>query len=260
MDFIDYNFTHSIHVFGSTSKTGEVLEARDFLATNTKAPIAEFNQCVLKSPRHKLARTLERVEGYYARAKVPFRVHLLVDDEAIAAELTTRGYVRGPELPSMVFDGARCEAPSVPELEIATVRDAEGLACFQRLAFESFGYPVELAPLALTAELAALPHVVLFVGYLRGEPACCSALIHTGDIAGIYWVGTLAAHRKLGLGAAITAHAANEGLARGGKRVCLQASAMGAPVYRRLGFTQPRTYLRFDHAALEQTSAQTSTS
>jgi len=250
VDPVDFNFAHSISVFASTSKTGEVLEARDLVAANNKAPIAEFNQSALKNPRYKLARTLERIEGYYGRAKVPFRVHSLVEDDTIASELTARGYVRGLDLPCMVFDGESCEAPRVAGLEIAAVRDGEGLAHFQRTAFESFGYPVEVAPLALTAELIDLPHVTAFVGYMHGEPAVCSMLITTGEIAGLYWVGTLAAHRKLGVGAALTAHAVNDGLARGCKRACLQASPMGKPVYSRIGFTHARTYLRFDHAAL----------
>lgn len=249
VDPVDFNFAHSINVFASTSKTGEVLEARDLVAANNKAPIADFNQAALKNPRYKLTRTLERLEGFYGRAKVPFRVHALVADAGIASELIARGYVQKPDLPCMVFDGARCEAPPVQGLEIATVRDAEGLAHFQRMAFESFGYPVEVAPLALTPELVDLPHVTAFVGYVQGEPAACSLLITTGEMAGIYWVGTLAAHRKLGLGAALTAHAVNEGLAHGCKRACLQASPLGQPVYARIGFALARMYLCFTHEA-----------
>lgn len=249
MDPIDYNYAHSINIFGSTGKVGEVLEARDFVAANNKAPIPEFNQAALKTPRYKLARTLDRISEYYGQAKVPFRLHVMVEDEAITSELMARGFVRALDLPCMVFEGAHCELPSVPGLHIATVRDEEGLGHFQRLAFESFGYPLEIGPIALTADLIALPQATAFVGYVEGQPACCSMILQTGEVAGIYWVGTLAAHRKLGLGAAITAHAANEGLARGSKRVCLQASQMGFPVYQRIGFSHPRTYLRFDRAA-----------
>lgn len=250
MDPIDYNFAHSISVFGSTGKTGEVLEARDFVLTNSKAPVPEFNQAVLKTPRYKLERTLDRAWDFYGRAKVPFRMHVLIDEPAITAELLGRGFTRAQDLPCMVFEGARCEAPSVPGLRIETVRGSERLADFQRVAFEGFGYPVSIAPVALTDDLIALPHFTAYVGYVAGQPACCSAIISTGDVTGIYWVSTLAAHRKLGLGAVITAHAVNEGLARGAKRVCLQASAMGFPVYQRIGFGHPRTYLRFDRAAL----------
>ena len=250
MDPVDYNFAHSISVFGSTGKTGEVLEARDFVLFNSKAPVPEFNQAVLKTPRYKLARTLDRVWDFYGRAKVPFRMHVLVDDAAITSELLGRGFTRAQDVPCMVYEGARCEAPTARGLRIATVQGAEGLADFQRVAFGGFGYPVEIAPVALTEDLIAVPQFAAFVGYVDGSPACCSAIIQTGDVTGIYWVSTLAAHRKLGLGAAITAHAVNEGLARGAKRVCLQASAMGFPVYKRIGFSHPRTYLRFDHAAL----------
>jgi len=249
MDPVDYNFAHSINLFASTSATGEVLEARDFILSNTLAPIADFNQAMLKMPRHKPQRTLDRVLDYYARAKVPFRLHVPIDDAAVNDELLSRGFARVADVPCMTFDGVHCGAPAVANLEIREVDDAAGLADFQRLAFESFGFPVEIAPLALTEELAALPQVAMFVGRIDGVAACCSALIRTGDIAGVYWVGTLAAHRGLGLGAAITAHAVNTGLARGCARACLQASVMGAPVYRRIGFAHTRSYLRFDFTA-----------
>ena len=128
MDPVDFNFAHSINVFGSSSKTGEVLEARDFVLSNTKAPIAELNQSMLKTPRYKLARTLDRVQAYYAQAKVPFRVMLPSDDAAVTSELLARGFTRQPDLPCMVFEGARCEAPSVAGLEIGTVARLGGLA------------------------------------------------------------------------------------------------------------------------------------
>ena len=70
----------------------------------------------------------------------------------------------------MVFERQRCETPSVPGLHIATVRDAEGLGHFQRLAFESFGYPLEIAPLALTPELLALPHAESTLTFDEGYP------------------------------------------------------------------------------------------
>jgi GNAT superfamily N-acetyltransferase len=248
MDAFDYNFAHSIGVFASTSKTGEVLEARDYLIANTKAPVAEFNQGILKQPHYKLARTLDRVLAYYSRAKVPFRLHVPVEDDGVTAKLLARRFERGPDLPVMLLR-ERARAVEVPGLTVKQVASGSGLEHFQRIAFESFGYPVEIAPVALTDDLAGLSHVALFVGYFGEEPACCSMLLITSDVAGIYWVGTLAAHRSRGLGAAITAHAAHQGFARGCKIACLQASPLGAPVYHRIGFEHARSYLRFDHAA-----------
>jgi GNAT superfamily N-acetyltransferase len=89
----------------------------------------------------------------------------------------------------------------------------------------------------------------LFVGYVEDEPACCSLLLITGDWAGIYWVGSLERYRRRGFGAAVTAHAVNAGLAAGCRSATLQASKLGEPVYRGLGFTTVRQYLRFDFPA-----------
>jgi ribosomal protein S18 acetylase RimI-like enzyme len=71
-------------------------------------------------------------------------------------------------------------------------------------------------------------------------------LLTTGHIAGLYWVAVDARFRGRGLGAAITAHAANAGRARGCELASLQASPAGEPVYRRMGFTTVRHYLRYD--------------
>lgn len=249
MDSADYNFAHSIGVFASTSKTGEALEARDFVLGNSKAPIAEFNQAFLKQPDYKLARTLERVLAYYGRAGVPFRVHLASEQAAAAQELMARGFTEAPSIPCMVLPDARCAPFPVSDLAVRQASDPQTLRAFQTVAFESFGYPVEMAALALTEDLMRLPHVALFVGYLGAEPACCSALLVTNDMAGVYWVGTPPRFRQRGLGAAITAHAVAAGRRRGCRQACLQASPMGAPVYQRMGFVECRTYLAFEHAA-----------
>jgi GNAT superfamily N-acetyltransferase len=137
---------------------------------------------------------------------------------------------------------------SVPSdgLTIRQIADATGLADFQAAAFGSFGFPVELAPVALTEELMRLPHVALFVGYVDQDPACCSLLLITGDVAGIYWVGSVERYRRRGFGAAVTAHAVRAAGAQCCRSAILQASKMGEPVYRRLGFETVTQYSRFD--------------
>lgn len=246
MDRYDHNFARSLATFGSTSKTGEVLESRDAVLTTTRGPVAEMNQCLLKTPGYKLERTLERVEQYRRRVGVPLRMHVAEEHAAIAPALAARGYVAADPVPAMVLDPIEPAAPPVGGLDVRRVDDSATLADFGATAFETFGYPVELAPVAMTEDLTAWPGVELFVGYLDGAPACCSMLLVSGDVAGIYWVGVRAPHRRRGLGAAVTAHAALAGKARGCNAASLQASVMGAPVYARMGFSRVRNYLRFD--------------
>lgn len=248
MDRYDYNFYHSMTLFAGTSKSGELLETRDFVAANSKAPVAEFNQAYIKQPGYRLERALDRLIAHYGRAGMPFRVHLAAQEEEVRPLLEARAFKRAPDLPCMVLDDMHVEAPSVEGLVCKAVESDAELGDFQRVAFESFGYPVAMAPVALTEQLLGLPHVQLFLGYVDGQAACCSMTVITADVAGLYWVGTLGAQRRRGVGAAITARAVAGGRERGCRVACLQASPLGAPVYRRLGFTQPRAYLRFDHA------------
>jgi GNAT superfamily N-acetyltransferase len=247
MDPFDYNFAHSIALFAATSKAGEVLETQELVLVNNKVPVAAFNTAYLKRPDYKLERALERALEYYGRAALPFRLHIRDASSAVRAELATRGFSLAPPLPCMMLEAEPALALEVPTLAVRRVDDARVLGDFQRVAFASFDYPLAAASMALTDALVNMPHVAFFVGYLDRQPVSCSGLIFTGDVAGIYWVGTLAAQRKLGLGAAITAHAVREARRRGFSRVCLQASELGAPVYRRMGFREIGTYLRFDH-------------
>jgi GNAT superfamily N-acetyltransferase len=243
---VDYNFMHSIASFAATSKTGAVLENRDMLLTNTGAPVAEFNQAFLKRPGYKLDRTLDRVLAYYEQAGLPFRLQFPSEYAEVGPRLEARGFTRGEPVPGMVLSPLALRELQADDLTIRQANDAAVLADFQRTAFESFGYPIELAALALTEDLMRLPHVALFVGYVGSEPTCCSLLVVTGDMAGVHWVGTREGYRKRGFGAAMTAYAAQVGAERGCRVASLQASPMGAPVYRRIGFTTVRQYLRFD--------------
>jgi predicted GNAT family acetyltransferase len=60
---------------------------------------------------------------------------------------------------------------------------------------------------------------------------------------GIFNVATPPEFRRRGYGAAITAHAARDGLNHGADLAWLQSSSMGESVYLRLGFREVETYL-----------------
>lgn len=247
MDALDYNFAHALAIFAETSKTGEALASRDFVVTNSGAPVAEFNQGFLKRPAYKIGRTLERVLRYYAPSSVPFRIQFSIDEAATTGPvLEQRGFTAAPPIPVMILSTERLPVAEAPGVTFRRVDDAASLEQFGRIAFASFGYPVELAALSFTEELRSLPHVTMFLGMSEGEPVCSSMLVATGDIAGVYWVATLDRHRGRGLGFAVTAHAMRAGERRGCRIAVLQASPMGFPVYARMGFAKVREYARYD--------------
>jgi len=77
-----------------------------------------------------------------------------------------------------------------------------------------------------------------FVAYRNGEPIGASSLYMGAGVAGIYCVAVLPEARRQGIGAAVTAAPLSLAHRLGYRIGVLQASEMGKPVYRRLGFKE----------------------
>ena len=155
----------------------------------------------------------------------------------------------------MVLAPIRDASRPVEGLEMTAVRSPEQLEAFQRTAFEGFGFPPEAGALLLTEQLLEVPEVELCLGTLDGEPAATACVVASGSLAGIYWVATLDRHRRRGLGEALTWAAIRAGMQRGCDVSSLQASALGAPVYARMGFASPIRYWNYSLPGVEAGAA-----
>jgi ribosomal protein S18 acetylase RimI-like enzyme len=78
--------------------------------------------------------------------------------------------------------------------------------------------------------------MILFVGYLDGEPVSTSELFIGGGVAGLYAVATRREFRGRGIGSALTWAAAEDARRRGISTAVLQSSDDGKGIYARLGF------------------------
>jgi ribosomal protein S18 acetylase RimI-like enzyme len=89
---------------------------------------------------------------------------------------------------------------------------------------------------------------------LRGAKGVAATAVGIRDVVGgVYMVGTAPESRRRGYGEAVTAVATNDLIAEGMAAVVLQASAMGEPIYARMGYRTFTTYNRWVVPAPETT-------
>ncbi|MDQ2783463.1 MAG: GNAT family N-acetyltransferase [Chloroflexota bacterium] len=152
-------------------------------------------------------------------------------EEAIRAQ----GWRLDEEEPALALAPIPAPPPSSPGLTIRLVTTESGLADFMAISGTGRRWIPSLA--------AALdPAVALLVGYDGDEPVATSRLTCYDDVGDINGVVTSPTHRRCGFGTAMTWAAITEGTRRGCVAMTLTATAMGYPVYRRMGFVPVCTY------------------
>lgn len=156
--------------------------------------------------------------------------------------LLQHGFVHAGTVPGMAVELARLAGQiALPrELTIKVVEDNTTLEVWADIAAVGTGFAPPVAAMVRTLELEVglrPPNGLRrYIGYLGGVPVAASGLLLAAGVAGIFAVATLPNARRQGIGAAMTRIPLLDGLAEGYKVGTLQASEMGHPIYKRLGF------------------------
>jgi ribosomal protein S18 acetylase RimI-like enzyme len=147
--------------------------------------------------------------------------------------------------PAMVLR-APVELRAVPDgvelRRVAGEDDAREYLLVADAAFVALGLPagmlLQLDPLSFLADGTAA-----FIAYDAGRAVAVASVVMARGIGGIQWVGVLEEARGRGLAALVTGAAANAAFSElGAEYVWLEASHMGDPVYRRMGFEEMFSY------------------
>ncbi len=166
---------------------------------------------------------------------------LPVDDDLFRAAEAADIAVFG-DSPQMICR-ARVPDRDVPlGVTIDPVDGRDDVAHFARICGEA--YTVYGAPAESTAShfngpnALAGPNVHAALARLDGEPVGAALILMSHGIAGVYWVAVSEAARGRGVAYAITQSVTNRAFDLGAANVQLQASTMGEPVYRRMGYEE----------------------
>jgi GNAT superfamily N-acetyltransferase len=164
-------------------------------------------------------------------------------DLDLDAHLDAQGFTAQADLAVMLAEAQLNTPPLSKAWRIALLTQAHDLPAFIGLcakAYASLGLPEFLTPSFFVAPESLLaPDVSIAVARDERQRISAAAMaLHTGEVAGIYWVGTLPESRGHGLAAACTMAATHLALERGARAVTLQATQMGEPIYRRLGYRE----------------------
>jgi ribosomal protein S18 acetylase RimI-like enzyme len=214
---------------------GNVWTNGDLLAATSGAPTRAYNQMFVVRPPADLLGSLRELREHIEKRGVQARLRALeslaIDEDVLA----TAGFVRDGGIPTLSLQPID-DKPSGPSPDIRPVTDEASLAQLVELVSASFEFPEDVLARVFTPRLLDNASWHGYVAYVEGAPAATSTLFVNDRVAGIYYVGTLAAYRERGLGEAVTRRCIIDGAAAGCDMASLQASPEGLPIYERMGF------------------------
>jgi GNAT superfamily N-acetyltransferase len=213
-EFLRY-LTHEPHPFGNFAVVSDPTN-RDHTAQAIE-PLGLLNlptAIVYPGSPSKDVESFVHKAGYVLAESMPA---MAVNIDALAAAALPSGY-QCRQINSLNDDSNWCEAFAARYGIPRRVADDFG----PRAAGESFA-----------------SGTLRYFAITKGNTIVATSTMHLdGKTAGIYCVATLPEHRGKGLGAFATAEPLRQARTLGYQTGILQSSAMGEPVYRRLGFEQ----------------------
>jgi GNAT superfamily N-acetyltransferase len=233
----------------------DIVTVESLTMVATGLPLSFFNGAFLRAatrePEHLVAEAIR----FFGDRDLPW---LLWVRDTVSPEILAAGRAAGLHdaggPPAMgIVPIPRPPAPPT-ELRIEVASTPQALQDHGSMLRDGFGMPQEFVDRLVQPGLLDNPDVAAFVGRVDGEPVSCSLLAVSGTTAGVYNVATPEAFRGKGYGEALTWAVLAEGARRGCTHGVLQASDVGYPIYRRMGFTELGRYVQLQGPPADPTA------
>ena len=211
--------------------------------TAVKSPVRETFANFVWAPAEQAA--IEKSRRFFGDCPFTWALEQGQDGGPLCAA----GFQQPEPVPDMVLDLDKYSSPGHGRrIRIARADTREDFPFWAATAGEALGLwsdSVKGFFLPLVHEGGAVP----LLAFYDGLPAATALAICGHEALGIYAVGTRKAYRRMGLGRAVTQACLTLGQDLGLHRAVLSASAMGLPLYRRIGFRTERIVAEFQWTA-----------
>lgn len=247
---MDANWREMCRVCVRATGGGWVVERDGLLLCGSPTGCLTTNMAIVAGPVSP-ATVREETDCHFRAAGLPFTVWTRGHaDAAMEPALAAAGFLEVHREPGMVLAPGAARPPALPPgLVVRPVCDETGRESYGRVVAEAFavyGVPRESTRSHFaTMQSVVGPSTQAFLAYRGGEPVAAATLCLSHGVGGIAWVATLPEASGSGYGAAVTWAVVDEGFRRGARFMNLQASPMGEPMYRRMGFATPTHYALF---------------
>jgi GNAT superfamily N-acetyltransferase len=189
-----------------------------------------FNSVIYLDPA-ALAAAREELAGVYAEAGCAWTVWVPEHDTDTARMLHAAGHTLDAQPRAMGMDLDGVEAPDLSGIDWTDEGDSDSMAS---LNDQAYGFPPGTWARGMGP---AGPELRIYIASLDGRPAAtvCALDVEGGDCS-IWNVATAPEARGRGLSTALMGRAVFDAAQRGCQTSTLQATKLGAPVYRRCGY------------------------
>jgi GNAT superfamily N-acetyltransferase len=218
-------------LIAASSDEARLIERDGVVATVVPVtPERSITNSVVYERPEALEQALEPLAAVYAEAGIRAWTVWVPERDRAARDLLDRAGHRldaAPAAMALELSGFRPTPPSGLDLDRDPPASVVG-----RINDAAYGFDGEFA-----RAFATVPaDVNVYAARLDGEAAACVGTIHDQGDCGIYLVGTLPEARGRGLASKLMTVALEDARAAGCETASLQSTAMGKPIYTKLGF------------------------
>jgi GNAT superfamily N-acetyltransferase len=244
------NYRETWRYYARTLATGAIEERPGLTCVATGIPEAWFNICFLTEEARDIPGAIDHARRFFEQRGVPWLMRAEGETAAcLKPSALDAGLVRGEPVPGMLLPRLTGELSLPSGLTVREVDSLDLLRSFNDTCAAGFGISSEFFAAWDSPSMYRDLDATLYLGFVDERPVATALRYTSHRIAGVHNVATLPEYRGRGIGEAMTWSAALGGREEGCIASALQASAMGLPVYQRMGYRHVVDYQTWDMPA-----------